>query len=136
MSRVKNKVNAVDLQSPKTSKVGFDAAVAIMKHWKCKTDDMLNILRINRSSFFSYKSGKGEFTLDRDQLTRISYVLNIHAALRTVFSNPENVYGFMKMVNNNPYFEGRTPLEIIKDGGFGELHEVHSRIDSLRSGGW
>lgn len=136
MSCSKYKVNTVDLQSPKSSKVGFDAAVAIMKLWKCNTDDMLNILRINCSSFFSYKSGKVEFILDSDQLTRISYVLNIHATLQTVFSNPENVYGFMKMVNNNPYFEGRTPLEIIKDVDFGALHEVHSRIYSLRTDGW
>ncbi len=39
--------------------------------------------------------------------------LNIHQALRIVFENPANQYGFMKMKNHNPYFSGRSPLEVI-----------------------
>jgi hypothetical protein len=51
--------------------------------------------------------------LDADQLQRISLVLNIHAALRLVFDNPENVYGFPAMANRNAFFNGRAPLEIM-----------------------
>ena len=53
-----------------------------------------------------------------------------------VFTNPDNVYGFMKMVNNNPYFNGRTPLSLIATGQFGALYEVAKRVDSMRSGQW
>ena len=50
-------------------------------------------------------------------LDRASYLLNIHAQLRTLFSNPKNIYGFMKMNNNDPLFSGSTPLGlIIKEG--------------------
>lgn len=126
----------LDINSAHTSKVGFDAAVTILQHWGCKTEAITNILRVNRSSYFAYKSGKKAFVLDKDQLTRISYILNIHAALRQFFTNSENIYGYMNMVNNNPYFEGRKPLEIIAAGDFGALHEVYHRVDHLRSGGW
>ncbi|WP_434926253.1 antitoxin Xre-like helix-turn-helix domain-containing protein [Shewanella sp. HL-SH5] len=126
----------IDFAEAKTSKVGFSAAVSILEKWGCAPKDMLNILRLPRSSYFAFKKPEAKFVLDKDQLTRISYILNIHAALRMYFSNPENVYGFMQMENANPYFEGRKPLDIIKGGGFPELHEVFSRVDSMRSGGW
>lgn len=128
--------DTLDVSSASTSAIGFNTAVKIMTNWGCKNDDMTHILRINRASFFKYKAAKSPFSLDRDQLTRISYVLNIHAALRTCFSNPENVTGFMTMENHNPYFDGRKPLDIIKKGSFPDLHEVFCRLDSMRSGGW
>lgn len=35
--------------------------------------------------------------------------LNIHAALRLAFDNPENVYGFPSMENRNEFFNGHAP---------------------------
>ena len=58
----------------------------------------------------------------------------MHSALRIVFSNPENTYGFMSMKNNNAFFNGATPLSIIENGDFGSLHEVAKRVDVLRGG--
>ena len=136
MSNANVQHQQVDINSANASKIGFKAAVNILQHWGCKTEAMIKILRVNRSTFFAYKSAKKPFVLDADQLTRISYILNIHAALRQFFSNPENVYGYMTMANSNPYFEGRKPLEIIAGGDFGALYEVFNRVDNLRSGGW
>jgi len=124
----------VDFNDPKLSAAGFKSACNIMEKWGCKATEMQAILRISKSRFFEYKSGK-IFVLDRDQLTRISYILNIHGALRIYFSNPENVYGFMSMVNSNPFFCGRKPIDLIKDGDFINLYEVFCRVDSMRSGG-
>tara|TARA_R110002033_G_scaffold135713_6_gene175484 strand:- start:32943 stop:33356 length:414 start_codon:yes stop_codon:yes gene_type:complete len=136
MSAIKASPTTVDFTNPKVSAAGFKAACNILAKWGCKTDEMQAIMRISKSRFFDYKSGKKEgYLLDKDQLTRISYILNIHAALRVFFSNPENVYGFMNMVNNNPFFCGRKPIEIIKDGDFINIYEVFCRIDSMRSGG-
>ena len=38
--------------------------------------------------------------------------------------------------NNNDYFAGRSPLEIIETGKFGDLYEVARRVDALRGGLW
>jgi hypothetical protein len=70
--------------------------------------------------------------LDRDQLTRISFVLNIHAALRVIFDNPDNVYGFMRMANHNEFFNGRSPLEVMSTGDMVAVYEAFRRIDALR----
>ncbi|GGB53007.1 DUF2384 domain-containing protein [Shewanella inventionis] len=136
MSVSKTNPNTIDFSDPKISEAGFKSACNIMMKWGCKVNDMQSILRISKSRFFEYKSGKQTgFVLDKDQLTRVSYILNIHSALRVYFSNPDNVYGFMNMVNGNPFFSGRKPIDIIKGGNIIDIYEVFCRIDNMRSGG-
>ena len=96
------------------------------------------MLRISRSTYTRARQNDAEWTvgLDADQMQRISFVLNIHAALRLVFDNPENVYGFVSMANRNEFFNGRTPLEIIAQGDMISLYETFRRIDALRGAQW
>ncbi len=116
--------------------VGLNAVFRIFALWGCTPEQVQAILQVSRAAYYKYRENPASAKLTDDQLERISYVLNIHSALRIVFSNPENVYGFMKMRNNNPYFEGKTPLELIATGSFGGLYEVFKRIDALRGGRW
>lgn len=62
---------------------------------------------------------------------RISHILNIHATLRTIFSNEDNVYGFMSHTNNNTFFNGRSPTSIIASGRLSDLQEVREKVESL-----
>lgn len=71
--------------------------------------------------------------LNNEPLERISCLLNIHHALRYMFSNPENVKNFIRMKNHNDFFAGRTPLEIIEHGSFLELNQVAKRINALQN---
>ena len=116
--------------------VGLKAVFNILDKWGCNREQILNILQISRSAYHKYRADPTSAKLNNDQLERLSYLLNIHAALRIVFDNPDNVYGFMSMPNQNPFFNGAAPLEIIASGNFGALYETHSRIDALRGGGW
>jgi uncharacterized protein (DUF2384 family) len=108
----------------------------ILDKWKCSPTQKQSILGIQRSTFHRYLKNKDSISLSRDQLERLSYIANIHQTLRLVFSNPENTYGFMRMENNNPFFNGRTPLSLIEKGSFGALYEVFKRVDSMRNGQW
>ena len=119
------------------SAIGLRTAVRVMQGWQATQEQMCKILRVSRSSINRAKAGRlDSIALDEDQLDRISFVLNIHAALRTIFDNPENVQGFVTMKNENPFFNGRTPLEIMSDGSFVNLYETFRRIDALRGAGW
>ncbi|MFA5677984.1 MAG: antitoxin Xre-like helix-turn-helix domain-containing protein [Pseudomonas sp.] len=125
------------LESHSASAIGLRTAVRIMEGWKATQDQMCKILRVSRSSINRAKAGRlDSIALDDDQLDRVSFVLNIHAALRTIFDNPENVQGFVNMKNDNPFFNGRAPLEVMADGGFINLYETARRIDALRGAGW
>lgn len=124
-------------QSPAIAATGLKTAVNILDKWSATSEQTQAILRVSRATYF--KAKKADFkaiNLDSDQLDRISIILNIHGALRIIFDNPDNVYGFMKMVNNNVFFYGRSPLESIGNGSFLSLYETFKRIDALRNAQW
>lgn len=117
---------------------GLRAAVAILEKWQSTTEQACDILRISRSTHARAKLRNSQWSvsLDADQMQRVSFVLNIHAALRLVFDNPENVYGFPSMANHNEFFNGRSPLDVMAQGDMISLYESYRRIDSLRGAQW
>ncbi|MDG1731985.1 MAG: hypothetical protein P8H39_03290 [Thalassotalea sp.] len=103
-----------------------------MTKWHCTFEQMQYILAISKDSFIDYKNDPSKAQLSKEQIDRLSYIVNIHATLRSIFTNSENVYNFMSLKNNNSYFNGRSPLEIISEGDFVELGEVFKRITAMR----
>lgn len=117
---------------------GLRAALRILDKWAASTEQACKILRISRSTYTRARQDGNQWSvaLDADQMHRASFVLNMHAALRTVFDNPENVYGFVTMDNHNEFFNGRKPLEIMAQGDMISLYETFRRIDALRGAHW
>lgn len=117
---------------------GLRTVIRILERWGATGEQTQNILRISRSTLARARRKDREWKvgLDRDQITRMSLVLNMHAALRTVFENPKNLYGFMTMVNHNDGFGGSTPLDRISNGDIMALLSVASRIDAMRGAQW
>lgn len=132
----------VALQQPQLSRsqgvVGLRTALRILDKWKASGDQACRMLRISRSTYTRARQDDAEWSvaLDLDQMQRISFVLNIHAALRTLFDNPDNVYGFPSMDNHNAFFNGRKPLDVMAQGDMISLYETFRRIDALRGAQW
>lgn len=113
--------------------VGLRAALRILVGWKATTDQISRILRISTATRQKVtRNSSVSVRLDLDQQQRISLVLNIHASLRTVFENQENVQGFPCLKNANDFFEGRSPLEVMAQGDMISLYETYRRIDNLQ----
>ncbi|MEW6990477.1 hypothetical protein AADZ91_07275 [Colwelliaceae bacterium 6441] len=111
--------------------VAFDLGSRLLEKWGCTTIQKLAILGIAKADFTRYQKNLSVVSLNTEQLQRLSYLANIHQSLKCVFSNPENVYGFMNMRNNNSYFNGRTPLSIIATGKVDDFSDVFKCIDSM-----
>lgn len=130
------------IQAPAFSKdqcaAGLRAALNVLDKWRATTEQACNILRISRSTHARARAENRAWSvsLDSDQLQRISLILNIHAALRLLFDNPDNVYGFAAMPNHHEFFNGRSPLEVMAQGDMIALYESFRRIDSLRGAQW
>ena len=124
---IKNKAVKGDASS-----TGLRAVLNILDQWGCDQTQILKILQISRSTYHRYRSNPESAKLSHDQLERLSCLLNIHAALRVLFDNPENVQGFMSMSNNNHFFNGAKPLDIIATGNFGALYETNKHIIALQ----
>lgn len=107
-------------------------ALKIIEQWGASREQACSILHI---SYDIYSADKHlptdrQIELNQDQMFRISLILNIHGALRTIFDNPKNVYGFMAMANHNEYFDGRAPFDIISRGDLESLIETFRRIEA------
>jgi hypothetical protein len=130
---------AISKRSPpikNTGAIALRTAVNIMEKWEATSRQIESVLRISRSTYVRAKDHERHVSIDSDQLARASLVLNIHASLRTIFDNPDNVYGFPSMKNDNAFFDGRSPLEIMSEGSFIQIYETFRRIDVLRGAGW
>ena len=59
---------------------GLEASFKILERWKASNVQILSILGLSNPIDQTLSSGQ----FSTEQITRISYILNIHAALRTV----------------------------------------------------
>lgn len=117
------------------SAIGLCAAINILDKWSASAKQACSILCISLSTYTRVKSAEDAtwaVNLDIDVMQRVSLVLNIHSVLRLIFDNPDNVYGFVSMKNDNEFFNGRAPIEVMAQGDIMSLYETFSRIDSLR----
>lgn len=116
------------------AKSAVKAVLNILDKWSCSEKEKMALLGIGRSTLHKYQAAPESARLTPDLLERISYLLNIHAILRILFENPENVYGFVNMPNSNPFFDGKAPMEILSSGLMSALYEVHRHLDGIRDG--
>ncbi|NMH66236.1 DUF2384 domain-containing protein [Shewanella sp. SHSM-M6] len=107
----------------------------IMDKWHCNTAEQLAILGISsRSTLSKYKEASGGLRLSLDTQERMSYILNIHKCLRTLFSADDSVYGWVRKPNKHPFFAGHSAMDIMKQGRVADLYEVASRLHAWRGG--
>jgi hypothetical protein len=126
-----NRENNINL-----SAAGLRAFFNICKGWECKTEEMMTLLGINsRSTFFKYKKDPENVRLQHDTLERISYILNIHSALRILFSHPDSIYKWIRKANSNRLYKGKSAMDIMLGGRVMDIHWVMKYLDSRR-GGW
>ena len=111
--------------------VGFRTCNNILNKWGCSTCQKAAILGITEKDVETYHNEKNSPSLTHEQVKRLSYILNVHFSLKSMFSNPENIDGFMTMENNNPYFNGRTPLSLIETGELVALSELALRLNNI-----
>lgn len=112
----------------------FKAVLNILHKWRCSTEEMQTLLGLKRSTLFKYKSMPEKASISPDLTERLSYLLNIHAALRILFSNPVSVYGWVRKPNYAPFFNGKSAMDIMLQGRVVDLWAVASRLNAERGG--
>jgi len=117
-----------------TANAAIGTALNILNRWNCTEKEKMAILGVGRSTLHKYQASPEGARLTPDLLERISYLLNIHALLRTIFENPDNIYGFVRMPNKSQFFGGKAPMEIMSSGLMTALYEVYKHLDAIRSG--
>lgn len=109
----------------------LEAFFAIAERWDLSTDQQITLLGSpGRSTFFKWKKEGG--VLPRDTRERLSHLLAIWKALRILF--PDDARGAAWVQHPNSYFEERSALEVMLDGGMADILRVRQYVDAQRGG--
>ena len=85
------------------------------------------------STYHKYKAGQIG-SLSFDTLTRISLLLGIYKALHILYPQAELADQWIQLRNANPLFGGKSPLNLMIDGGIDGLFQVRRLLDARRGG--
>jgi len=105
----------------------------LFEHWAISTEDQLDMLglaRDNRAALTRYRKGI-PMSASRDASERAGHLLAIHKNLRLLFPHNRDL-AYRWMSTRNQAFEGRTPVEVVKDFGFAGLLMVRGYLDRMR----
>lgn len=85
--------------------VGLRTALKILEKAQASKEQVCSLLRISAQTYENVRKDAAPKPIRPDEylLDRLSLVLNIHAALRATFENPENVYSFVTASNHNDF---------------------------------
>jgi len=105
----------------------------LFDHWDVSAQDQAALLGLSegsRTTLARYKKGD-PLADNRDLLDRVGNLLSIHRSLRILFpKNRELVYRWP--TSPNKAFNGRSPVDVIRDEGFLGLLTVRRYLDMQR----
>ena len=109
------------------------AVINLFARWDLSDDEACEILGgLSARSYARWK--KGEIgRIDRDLATRLSLLLGMHKALRYLYRDPDQAYGWVK--KPNVMFGGQRALDAMLEGSIFALERVRAYLDAER-GGW
>jgi hypothetical protein len=100
--------------------------------WKLNVREQMTLLGLTApSTYFQWKKRSGT-TLPKDTLERISYLVRIDTALRTL--SAESPYARLRQPNQVPLFGGCSVLQRMLVGNVADLFEVQRNFDALSCG--
>lgn len=109
------------------------AVVALADRWQLTVEDACGLLGgVPASTWHSWRT-RPPADLGFDRLHRISFLLGIHTALRALHRGAL-ADTWVRRPNTNVLFGGRTPLEVMVDGGIPAMAEVRALLDGRRGG--
>ena len=109
------------------------AFLKIRDLWELRDEDARRLLGgMSNGAFYELKR-RAHGTLDQDRLTRISILTGIFKALNILYSKKLADH-WMQLPNENPMFEGESPLAYMIKGGQPAMLRVRQLLDSRRGG--
>src|SRR4029077_9792753 len=114
------------------SEVALKAYVAVAKHWQLTNDEAAHLLGVSPSTWDRVKRGH-RFTLNQDQLTRVSTLVGLYKGLHLLFSD-EMADRWPRLPNSGPLFDRRSPIAAMLSGGIPKMMDVRRYLDAVRGG--
>jgi len=101
--------------------------------WQLRDEDARRLLGgMSNGTFYELKR-RARAILDQDRLVRISILLGIFKALNILYSK-KLADRWIQLPNENPMFQGESPLAYMIQGGQPAMLRVRQLLDSRRGG--
>jgi hypothetical protein len=114
------------------SPAAIKAFIRLRELWGLRDEDARQLLGgISNGAFYELK--RKARALDQDRLTRISILAGIFKALNILYSK-KLADRWIQLPNDNPMFEGATPLAYMMKGGLPAMLRVRQLLDARRGG--
>jgi hypothetical protein len=103
--------------------------------WHLTTEQAAALLTVSTASWERMKRERGDhaFTLNQDQLTRISAMVGVFKGMHLLFADTM-ADRWPGLRNNGLLFGGQTPIEAMIEGGIPRMLEIRRHVDALRGG--
>jgi uncharacterized protein (DUF2384 family) len=107
----------------------FRAVLNLFRLWDVSDEQAAIILDLNRRTYARWKAGDlGR--IGRDGKARLSNLMGIHKALRTIFRDAARGYAWIKAPNE--IFDNQSALEVMLGGELTDLMRVRRYLDAER----
>ena len=109
------------------------AVVRAADAWGLSNAEAATLFDVPSATWSRMKSGSYKGVLDQDKVTRASLLIGLFKGLRLLFNGPLT-HGWPKAANTGPGFNGKSPVQIMCEGGIPAMMQVRQHIDALRGG--
>ncbi len=129
-------IQKTELNKNKIGLAGFQAFLRIAEKWKLKIEQQRTLLGdIPKSTYYKWKhhvDACESFSLPKDSLERISYILGIYKALHILLPDDKSANHWIYKNNSAPLFNNTTALDKMLVGNVIDLADVRRFLDAQR----
>ncbi|MCY3852311.1 MAG: MbcA/ParS/Xre antitoxin family protein [Gammaproteobacteria bacterium] len=123
-------------RGPSVTRSLLPAIFNIFSDWNLKGAQQMVLLGLsNEKTLYNWKNQPEKAKLTRDLLERASYILGIYKSLQILLPDRTLAGQWLSTPNDNPLFNGTTPLDRLLAGQVVDLATVRNFLDAER-GGW
>lgn len=126
--------SSMDQRDPRAvADVAAKAYARVAGVWKLKNDAAADLISVSPRTWARIKKQAWEGAWKKDQLLRISGLVGLYKALHLYFSD-ELADRWVTLPNKGPLFQGRTPEDVMLEGGLPAILAARDYVDALRGG--
>ncbi|MDE0345245.1 MAG: DUF2384 domain-containing protein [Boseongicola sp.] len=109
------------------------AVVRTADAWNLSNSEAAALFDVPSATWSRMKAGTYKGVLDQDKVTRASLLVGLFKGLRLLFNGPLT-HDWPKTANSGPGFNGKSPVQVMCEGGIPAMMRVRQHIDALRGG--
>ncbi|WP_305967441.1 antitoxin Xre-like helix-turn-helix domain-containing protein [Marinobacter salsuginis] len=105
----------------------------ICTEWRCSSEEAALLLGgVSVETLSRYQTLPHQ-KLERETLKRISYVLGIYKALRTLYPTAERANHRIRLPTDDSPFNGQSALEYMSEGSLERLRQARQYFEALKT---